>query len=298
MKISISVTNPSFAEGAAAGLRRVAGLADDSGIDTLWVADHLVQVDPTVRPGDTDHLEVCTTLGYLAAATDRIRLGSMVSPAMFREPAVLVAAVTSLAVLTGGRAWFGVGAGHQQEEAADLGLPFPSVRERMDRLEDTLVLARQVWSGDERPFEGSTATLRRPRLSPLPPTRPRILVGGTGEQRTLRLVAGYADACNLFDIPDEGRTVRRKLAVLAGHCADLGRDPAGIETTLSSRLDPAESAEDLAARCRTAAGWGIEHLVLITSAPWHEQTLATVAAAVEQVVDVTADTGWRGSPAP
>lgn len=286
MKFSISVTNPSFPDGPLRGLGRVASLADEAGFDTLWVADHLVQVDPTAPEGDHDHLEACTTLGYLAARTERIRLGAMVSPATFRPPAVLLAAVTTLALLTDGRAWLGLGAGHHGGEAADLGLPFPGARERLDATEDTLRLAHQVWSGDDRPFHGTTVRLDRPRLSPLPPRRPRILVGGTGERRTLRMVAQYADACNVFDIPDGGRTIRHKLAVLAEHCGAVGRDRAEIETTMSTRLDPTETADDLVVRARTAAEWGIDHLVLVTSRPWTPEAIETAAAAARQVADL------------
>ncbi|MBS4099859.1 LLM class flavin-dependent oxidoreductase [Tsukamurella paurometabola] len=286
MKISLSVTNPSFPDGALPGLARVAALADAAAFDTLWVADHLLQVDPTAPPGDQDHLEAYTTLGHLAARTERIRLGAMVSPATFRPPAVLVAAVTTLALLSEGRAWLGLGAGHHGAEATDMGLPFPGARERLDATEDTLRLAHRVWSGDDGPFRGTTVRCDRPRLSPLPATRPPILVGGAGEKRTLRMVARYADACNVFDMPDEGATVRRKLAVLAGHCRDAGRAPSDIETTLSTRLGPTETAADLAARARTAAGWGIDHLVLGVSRPWTAEAVEVAAAAAKEVADV------------
>ncbi|WP_019201697.1 LLM class flavin-dependent oxidoreductase [Tsukamurella sp. 1534] len=273
------------------GLARVAALADGAGFDTLWVADHLVQIDPTAPEGDHDHLEAYTTLGYLAARTERIRLGAMVSPATFRPPAVLIAAVTTLALLSEGRAWLGLGAGHHGGEAADLGLPFPADRARLDAAEDTARLARRVWSGDDRPFRGSTVRLDRPRLAPLPAHRPPILIGGAGEKRTLRMVAEYADACNVFDIPDEGRTVRRKLAVLAEHCASVARNPAEIETTLSTRLGPSETADDLARRARTAATWGIDHLVLVTSSPWTTEAIDTASAAAQQISDLPS-TPW------
>ncbi|AUN38853.1 LLM class flavin-dependent oxidoreductase [Tsukamurella tyrosinosolvens] len=288
MRISLSVTNPSFPEGPLPGLLRVAAMADDAAFDTLWVADHLLQVDPTAPPEDHDHLEAYTTLGHLAARTERIRLGAMVSPATFRPPSVLIAAVTTLALLSGGRAWLGLGAGHHGAEAADMGLPFPDARTRLDATEDTLRLAHRIWCGDESPFPGTTVRCERPRLSPLPAARPPILVGGAGERRTLRLVAQYADACNVFDIPDEGATVRRKLAVLAGHCRDLGRAPSDIETTMSTRLGPAETAAELAARARTAAGWGVDHLVLGVSRPWTPDAIEVAAAAAQEVADVSA----------
>ncbi|BDH55237.1 LLM class flavin-dependent oxidoreductase [Tsukamurella sp. PLM1] len=294
MKISLSVTNPSFPDGPLPGLARVAAAADAAALDTLWVADHLLQVDPTAPPDDHDHLEASTTLGYLAARTERINLGAMVSPATFRPPTVLIAAVTTLAVLTEGRAWLGLGAGHHDAEAADMGLPFPAARDRLDATEDTLRLAHHIWSGDDGPFHGATVRCERPRLSPLPASRPPILVGGAGEKRTLRLVARYADACNVFDMPDEGATVRRKLAVLAGHCREVGRAPSDIETTMSTRLSPAESAADLAARARTAAGWGVDHLVLGVSSPWTAEAADVAAAAAKEVADVPA-TPWHST---
>jgi alkanesulfonate monooxygenase SsuD/methylene tetrahydromethanopterin reductase-like flavin-dependent oxidoreductase (luciferase family) len=289
VKVSIGVTNPAFADGILPGLRRVAGIVDESEVDTLWLDDHLIQADPTAPVGDTAHLEVYTTLGYLAASTHRIRLGVMVSPVTFREPAVLIAAVTTLGILSRGRAWLGVGAGHDQSEADDLGLPFPGMGERLDRTEDTLRLAHQLWTGDETLFEGKTVRLERPRLSPVPTPRPPILIGGAGEKRTLRMVATYGDACNVFDLPDDGQTVRHKLAVLARHCVTLGRDPNEIETTLSSRIGPSETTDELVRRARVAAGWGIDHLVLGSSAPWSTEALRIVTDAASRVRDAIAE---------
>ena len=225
-------------------------------MDTVWVADHLLQADPTAAPGDTEMLEAYTTLGFLAAQTERVRLGTMVTGVTFRPPALLVKAVTTLDVLSGGRAWLGLGAGYHGEEAAAMGLPLPPVAERFERLEETLRIAARMWAGDESPFEGRHYRLERPEGSPPPIQRPRppILIGGTGERKTLRLVARYADACNLFDIPDGGRTVTHKLAVLAQHCDDVGRPYDEIEKTLSTRLEAGESSEAFVARCRGRSG--------------------------------------------
>ena len=228
MRTSISVTNYSWPAGAtrlAAELAEVARAADEGGIDTVWVTDHLVQADPTAPPGDKDMLEAYTVLGYLAARTERVRLGAMVSPVTFREPALLVKAVTTLDVLSCGRAWLGIGAGYLGSEAEAMGLPLPPTAERFERLEETLRIAEHMWAGHSGRFDGAHYHLADPVNAPAPLSRPRppILIGGTGEQRTLRLVAQYADACNVFDIPDGGQTVRHKLAVLARHCAELGR---------------------------------------------------------------------------
>ena len=286
MRISISVTNYSWRDGSAdiaRHLDRVAQTADEVGVDTVWVADHLLQADPFADPGHTEHLEACTTLGYLAARTSRVRLGAMVSAVTFRPPAVLIKAVSTLDALSGGRAWLGVGVGHHDGEAHDMGLPFGPVAERYERLEESLRLAHQMWSGDESPFAGRHYQLAHPVDSPRPAVRPRILVGGAGERKTLRLVASYADACNLFDIPDGGATVRHKLSVLAEHCAAVGRPTDEIETTISSRLASGETAGELARRCAGFAELGIQHTCLITQGPWTPDAVRTVGDAVRQL---------------
>jgi F420-dependent oxidoreductase-like protein len=285
MRVSINVTNyswPGGPPGLGAELARLARAADQAGLDTVWVSDHLVQADPTAAPGDTEMLEGYTTLGFLAAQTERVRLGTMVTGVTFRPPALLVKAVTTLDVLSGGRAWLGIGAGYQEEEAQAMGLPLPPVAERFERLEETLQIAVRMWAGDDAPFVGRHYRLRRPTGSPPPLQRPHppVLVGGTGERKTLRLVAQYADACNLFDIPDGGRTVRHKLDVLARHCDQLGRPFEAVEKTLSTRLEPGESADAFVARCAAAAALGIEHAVVITPGPWTDDAIATLAAAV------------------
>jgi F420-dependent oxidoreductase-like protein len=262
----------------------VALAADEGGLHTLWVADHLLQADPNSRP-DEPMLEAYTTLGFLAGHTRRLRLGTLVSAVTFRPPTVLIKAVTTLDVLSGGRAWLGLGAGYANDEARAMGLPLPPTAERFEQLEDTLRLADQMWAADASPFHGSHHRAEQPISSPPPLTRPRppILVGGMGERKTLRLVAEYADACNLFDIPDGGKTIRHKLDVLARHCEELDRDPATIETTLSSRLAPGETAEQFAERCADLAAHGVDHVVLITTGPWSDPDLETLAGAARLV---------------
>jgi len=291
MRVSIGVTNfswPGGPGGLGAELVRLVRAADQAGVDTVWVADHLLQADPTAGPDETEMLEAYTTLGFLAAQTERVRLGTMVSPVALRPAALLVKAVTTLDVLSGGRAWLGIGAGYHAEEAQALGLPLPPVAERFERLEETLQIATRMWAGDETPFEGKHYRLGHPVDSPGPAQRPHppILVGGAGERRTLRLVARYADACSLADIPDGGRTVTHKLAVLAGHCADVGRPYEAIEKTLGTRLEAGESSDDLARRAAAAAALGIEHVAVITPGPWKPERLATLAAAIPTLREV------------
>jgi F420-dependent oxidoreductase-like protein len=285
MRVSISVTNYSWPGGPGVfgdELARLAAAADQAGVDTVWVVDHLIQADPTAASDHTEMYEAYTTLGYLAARTERVRLGTMVSAAALRPPALLTKAVTTLDVLTGGRAWLGIGAGYHSAEAQALGLPLPPPAERFELLEETLQIASRMWAGDETPFEGKHYRLDHPQDSPGPPQRPHppILIGGAGERRTLRLVAQYADACNLFDIPDGGETIRRKLAVLAQHCSDVGRPFEAIEKTLSTRLNADESSDEFARRCTGLAALGIEHVVVITPGPWTADALARLAAAI------------------
>jgi F420-dependent oxidoreductase-like protein len=285
MRVSISVTNQSWRHGIPEGLTDVAKAADDAGIDTVWVPDHLLQADPTAPPGDRDMLEAYTTLGFIAARTERVGLGAMVSAVTFRPPAVLVKAITTLDVLARGRAWLGIGAGYQADEAGAMGLDMPPVAERFERLEETLQIAARMWAGDEAPFEGRHYRLEHPEGVPRPVQRPkpRVLIGGMGEKRTLRLVAQYADACNLFDIPDQGQTVRRKLEVLARHCETVGRPYGQIEKTLSTRLNDGESSESFAARCADLARLGIEHVVVVKSGAWTTDAIAVLATALPEI---------------
>ena len=283
MKLSVSVTNYSWADRLGDRLTSLAGFLDGTAVDTLWVPDHLLQADPASRR-DEPMLEAYTALGYLAAVTSRIRLGTMVTAATFRAPALLIKAVTTLDVLSSGRAWLGIGAGYNADEARAMGLFLPDTAERFDRMAELLQLARQMWSGDETPFHGEYLELDHPVGSPRPVTLPPVLIGGTGERRTLRLVAEYGDACNLFDVPDGGAAIRGQLAVLDRHCADVGRPPAEIERTVTTALTHGESSKRLAERCQTLGELGISHMVVIARGrPLSDDDLDTVAAAADQL---------------
>jgi alkanesulfonate monooxygenase SsuD/methylene tetrahydromethanopterin reductase-like flavin-dependent oxidoreductase (luciferase family) len=273
MRVSINVTNYSWPAGITGPLSDVAAAADDAGIDTLWINDHLMQAEPGTSD-DEPMLEAYTVLGFLASRTSSVRLGTMVSAATFRPAALLIKAVTTLDVLSGGRAWLGVGAGYHSGEAEAMGLPLPPTAERFDILEDTLALARQMWAGERGPFHGIRLTLGDPVGSPPPASPLRILIGGTGERRTLPLVARYGDACNLFDIPDGGATIRHKLAVLRECCAAAGRPYEAIEKTVSTRFQP---GDDFARRCADFAKLGIDHVVCITAGPWTPAAVAELA---------------------
>jgi F420-dependent oxidoreductase-like protein len=283
VRLSISITNYSWPDGPvgmAGALGGIVRTADEVGLDTVWVADHLIQADPASDP-DAEMIEAYTTLGFLAALTERVRLGTMVSAATFRPPSLLVKAVTTLDVLSGGRAWLGIGAGYQEDEARAMGLSLPPLAERFEQLDETLQIAAQMWWDDRSPFVGRHYRLGRPVNNPPSLTKPHppILIGGMGERKTLRLVAQYADACNLFDIPDEGRTIRHKLDVLAQHCDAVGRPYGEIEKTVSTRLEADESAQELARRCSALGALGIEHAVVLAAAPWSDDAVRSVAAA-------------------
>ena len=215
-------------------LARIAETAEDCGFDMVSVMDHLLQIR-AVGPPDHDMLECYTTLGFLAAKTSRINLMTLVTAAPYRHPGLLAKAVTTLNVLTGGRAWLGIGAGWNEEEAKGLGIPFPPRKDRFEMLEETLQVCLQMWRGDERPYQGKHYQLERPLNVPQALTRPHppILIGGGGERKTLRLVARYGDACNLFAGPD----LPRKLDVLRAHCEAEGRDYATILKTCALSID-------------------------------------------------------------
>jgi F420-dependent oxidoreductase-like protein len=184
-------------------------------------------------------LEAYTTLGFLAAHTTQARLLTLVTGVVYREPAVLAKAVTTLDVLSGGRAWLGIGAAWNEEESRALGIPFPDISERFERLEEALQIVQRMWSDDESEFRGPFHTLTRPLNSPQPLTKPHppILIGGMGERKTLRLVAKYGDACNLFALAGTD-VLKQKLAVLREHCAREGRNFDDIYKTVTVSLDP------------------------------------------------------------
>jgi F420-dependent oxidoreductase-like protein len=264
MDVSVSITAyPSG--GIPAALTDLGQAADDLGLHTVWATDHLIQADPSAAITDP-MLEAYAVLSFLAATTRRIRLGAMVSPVTYRPPALLIKTVTTIDVLSAGRAWLGLGAGYQETEARNMGLPLPASRQRFEHLSDTVRLAAQMWRDDTTAFHGFHARLEHPVNSPLPVTTPHppVLIGGTGEQRTLRLVAEYADACNLFDIPDGGVTIRHKLAVLRDHCASIGRDNTDITKTVSTALGDNEPPAQFAERCQRLKSYGIDHVVVIT----------------------------------
>jgi F420-dependent oxidoreductase-like protein len=245
-------------------LAKIGKTAEEAGFDRIGVADHVWQ-HPIMGGPEADEPECYTTLAFLAANTERIGLTAMVSGVHFRHPAVLVKAVTTLDVLSGGRACFGVGSGHYEEETLGLGIPFPLQRERFEMLEETVQIALRMWSGergDERPFEGKHYRLWRPLNLPQSLSRPHppVMIAGDGENKTLRLVARYADACSLRPGPQ----VPGKLDVLRRHCEEAGRDYDSIEKTCAFAFDVGErgeKVEGLIGQLRWLSGMGIETVI-------------------------------------
>ena len=245
-------------------LARIGRTADDAGFDSIWVMDHFFQIRG-LGPPEAPMLEGQTALGFLAAHTDRARLGLMVGGIHYRQPGLWIKATTTLDVLSGGRAWFGIGAAWNEHESKALGFGFPPLRDRFETLEDTLRMAHEMWSGGSGSggrFEGTRVTATHLINSPQSISRPRvpILVGGGGERKTLRLAAQYADACNVFGRSPE--FVRAKLAVLREHCDRLGRPYEEIERTVLTSIDPdAESGEATVERFGMLAEAGAQHII-------------------------------------
>ncbi len=243
MRLGLHISDFTWSGGAGnlpQDLARVAQAGEDAGFDRVSVMDHVWQIS-VIGPPEHEMLEAYTTLGYLAAQTSRVKLLTLVTGVVYRQPGLLAKMVTTLDVLSGGRAMLGVGAAWNEEEATGLGLDFYPVAERFERLEEALQICLQMWSGSEEPYEGKYYQLARTLNSPQTPTLPHppILIGGSGERKTLRLVAKYAQACNLFPGPD----IDRKLEVLKQHCDEVGRDYDEIEKTVLFNFDVGDKGE-------------------------------------------------------
>ncbi len=267
MKLGLDIADFTWPAGPAklgGTLGQIARTADQAGFDSIWVMDHFWQIRMN-GPEHHEMLEGYSALNYIAAVTSRAKLGTMVTGAIYRHPGILAKTVTTLDVLSGGRAWLGIGAAWNEAESRGLGIPFPAIKERFERLEETLQICQQMWEGkrgSEKPFRGEHYQLERPLNSPQSLTRPHppILIGGGGEKKTLRMVAQYADACNLFPTPE----IPRKLDILREHCKAVGRNYDEIEKTSLFTFDLGDNGENLGkviGGLKWLAGMGIQTVI-------------------------------------
>ena len=267
MKLGLDIADFTWPAGPAklgSTLGQIARTADQAGFDSIWVMDHFWQIRMN-GPEHHEMLEGYSALSYMAAVTSRAKLGTMVTGAIYRHPGILAKTVTTLDVLSGGRAWLGIGAAWNEPESRGLGIPFPPIKERFERLEETLQICQQMWEGkrgSEKPFRGEHYQLERPLNSPQSLTRPHppILIGGGGEKKTLRMVAQYADACNLFPTPE----IPRKLDILREHCKAVGRNYDEIEKTSLFTFDLGDNGENLGkviGGLKWLAGMGIQTVI-------------------------------------
>jgi F420-dependent oxidoreductase-like protein len=262
MKLALHCANltwPGGPEALAPTLARVAKVADDGGVSTLTMMDHWFQMENLGGPPEP-MLEGYTSLGFLAGQTSRIELGLLVTGVTYRHPGLLAKIVTTLDVLSGGRAMLGIGAAWYEREHHGLGVPYPSTKERFERLEEALQICRLMFSGDGGTFAGTHYQLAEATNVPAPlrPGGPRLLIGGSGERKTLRFVAQYADACNLFGTEPE--ELRHKIEVLDRHCADVSRDPGEVSRTAIVGADPLDDLDGFLRTAEAYAELGIEQL--------------------------------------
>ncbi|SIS21654.1 LLM class F420-dependent oxidoreductase [Williamsia sterculiae] len=267
-------------------LARVGAAAEAAGATWLSLMDHYFQIEPTGLPAEANMLEGYTTLGFLAGHTTQIELGLLVTGVTYRHPGLLAKIVTTLDVLSGGRAALGIGAAWFEREHLGLGVPYPALSERFERLEEALQITQQMWDPENNgAYSGKHYQLAETLNNPQPPHRPRILIGGSGERKTLRLVAQYADACNLFGSSPED--VAHKLDVLRRHCDDVGRDYDTIQKTImANNPRPTPDTRDEFVRAMAAyADLGIDAVMVTPTsgspAAWIDQMAPAVAQLAE-----------------
>lgn len=298
MRIGLSVKNftwPGGSDAIGPTLTSLAQTVERYGADSFWVMDHFYQIpkyaktsDPTTEP----MLESTTALAFIAGRTERIRVGAMVLGVTYRHPGVLIKSATALDALSEGRAYLGIGAAWHDTEHAGFGVPFPGLSERFERLEETLQIAHRMWNGDASPFAGKHYQLENPTNFPAAVSKPRppILIGGSGERKTLRLVAQYGDACNLFD--NAGlEPLQHKLDVLKNHCETLGRPYDEIEKTVFTELTLSidgtpgtKTVQQAIAHYQLLADMGVDHIFVEVNDPWREGAMDAFGAEIVPAV--------------
>ena len=269
-------------------LKEIVTTAEASGFYSLWVMDHYYQIKGLFGEAYTDPMmEAYTTLGYFAGLTEKAYLGVLVAGVHYRHPSVLMKMANTLDILSGGRAYFGIGAGWYEDESKGSGIPYPSTSERFERLEDNLQLAQTLWKGDEASFEGThvsaPAITNNPR--PLSSPHPRIMIGGTGPKKTLRMVAQYADACNIFERAGTEK-MQKSLDTLKGHCEKLGRDYATVEKTSlgTVHLSGKDTVDSVLSRIKNLSEMGFSHAIFNMPDVYEITPLETFAKEIIPVV--------------
>jgi len=287
MKIGLHVVDFSWPDAPvsiAPTLRGIASAAEESGISHLSFMDHWFQME-WMAPATEPMMEGYTSLGFMAGLTSTTTLGLLVTGVTYRHPGLLAKTVATLDVLSGGRGELGIGAAWYEREHQGLGVPYPSTSERFERLEETLQICLQMWSDDDGPFKSKHYELAETICEPRPVSKPRppIMIGGAGERKTLRLVAQYADSCNLFELGTE--EVAHKLDVLRRHCDDVGRDYSTITKTMLTRADAFTDTDAFVEHIRTYADLGIDTAIFVPSGDPVEFTkkLGPVGARLEEI---------------
>lgn len=281
-QFGLQIPNFSFGVEAARLFGKVVELAETAeatGFDSVWVMDHLYQL-PALGGAEQPMLEAYTLLGALGARTSRVRLGTLVTGVTYRNPAFLAKVITTLDVITGGRAILGIGAAWHDVEHIAFGYDFPSAKERLDRLEDAVQICRAMFTQEVPSFSGRHYAIHELRNVPRPvtPGGPPIMIGGGGEKRTLRLVAQYADMCNVIGDP---ATIRRKISILEGHCKDLGRDPNDVVISRLSTLVITDSDEQTEAVRTMIAGAAGPDAVAAFNIGQEKEVLAQIEELIE-----------------
>jgi F420-dependent oxidoreductase-like protein len=272
LKIGLQIMRFNWPDAIGERLAEIATLADETDFASLWVMDHYFQMGGEFGNVDEPMLEGYSTITYLAALTPRIRLGVLVTGNLYHYPGLLVKKISTLDVLSGGRAYFGIGVGWYEREARGLGVPYPALKERFERLEETLQIAKHMWAGQQTPYLGKYYQLHEPINCPAPLQQPHppILIGGEGEQRTLRLVAQYGDACNLYaganshEYAEGLQSIRHKLERLQQHCEAIGRPYGEIERTVLAGIQWTEepgTVSQIIQLCKSLAELGVQHVI-------------------------------------
>ena len=287
MHIGLQIPSFKYPGGTAAirpKLKEIVTTAEDAGFYSFWVMDHYYQIKGLFGEAYTDPmLESYTVLGYLAGLTERAYLGALVTGVIYRHPSVLMKMVNTLDIVSGGRAYLGIGAGWYEDEARGYGIPYPSTSERFELLEDNLRLAKALWAGDETSFEGThlsaPAITNNPR--PLAQPHPRIMIGGTGPKKTLRMVAQYADACNIGDWVGR-QNMQKSLDSLKDHCETLGRDYDSVEkTTLGTvHLSGKDTVDGVIRRIQDLSAMGFTHAIFNMPDVYKIEPLETFASEI------------------